>query len=1324
MKCYHLFIFFLFLLSSNTLAENSDFYTFRHYTNKDGLSHNTVYHTIQDKRGFMWIATDDGLNQFDGHTFTVYRNNSWLQDNIGLLHDHILSLFEDSMGRIWVCTENGTCYYDYNTNKFYPLHSLTKLPTEEYFTRIVEDKKKNLWFTDYSRILKYNMDTNQLTFYRLFNPIYVTETEVGNPIFASYFDIHLYQDNNNQFITIPIISDEDKNKDIHISVIKEVPHRGFLIGTNRGGLKMYHSNSDSLETIIPDIQVRDIMLYQPNIYWIATETGVHIYNMMDKSVMNLRKSLTNEYTIADNAVYSLTKDREGGVWLSSFFGGLDYLPSNYQNFTYYIGGKTHPDMLGNTIREIHPDKYGNLWLGTEDNGVNKYNPKTGEITNFSPNNIERKLSATNIHGLYPKGDTLWVGTFNRGIDLLYIPTGKIIKRYDSENTLGRIDDFVLCFTETSTGDFLIGTSVGVFIFEPDKDNFSSWYDISGLVRQIYEDRKGRIWVATNIGLRKYEPTNSKDPVTYYGATDISETSGLGSNNITSIFEDSKGRIWITTAYGFSLYNELTNSFSRITTQNGLPSNFIYRIEEDDTKNFWISSANGLIKFTPETFQMRIFTHDDGLHESQFNYSSSYKAKDGTIYMGTIDGMISFNPRKFKEDTYSPPLHIRFVSVLDNPQKNIQTLSSASDIGYTLKLPYNTPTFAISYIAPSFTSPQTIHYSYMLEGFGKDWIEMDVTKEVTFANLSPGKYTFHVRSTNSSQVWQNNNQQMHIVITPPWWSTIWAYIIYVFVLISSSIVFYKYKKGKLIEKQRYKTKAYEIEKEKELYDSKIQFFTFITHEIRTPLTLIRAPLESIIASNDGTENTKKNLQIINKNTHRLLDLSNQLLDFRKTENIGFRLSFVQTHIAFWTNTILQRFIPVFTQEGKSMNIQIPDTNFSAYIDREAFVKILSNLLTNAMKYSEKEVSLTLIPPLKNEKSFTIIISNDGLLIPNEEKDKIFTPFYRVSENETKPGSGIGLSLALSLVKFHKGKLSYQHSSKGLNQFTLTLPTEQDEHSFETTTESLVETEMDVELNIDPFTSHSSKAVILVVEDQPDMRQFIIDELTCKYKILEAENAKVALEVLENNTIDLIISDIVMPIMDGYELCNQVKNNIQYSHIPLILLTAQHNLQSRLKGLNKGADAYLEKPFSLSHLAAQIENLLKNRRLLHKAYQEKPYISSKTLAVSPIDDLFLQKLNKYITENLTNQLLSVEMIASEMSMSSSSLYRKVKGLSNLSPNDFIRIVRLKKSVQIMQTGERHVSEIAYQVGFSSPAYFSTCFQKQYGKSPSEFIKELKE
>ena len=592
--------------------------------------------------------------------------------------------------------------------------------------------------------------------------------------------------------------------------------------------------------------------------------------------------------------------------------------------------------------------------------------------------------------------------------------------------------------------------------------------------------------------------------------------------------------------------------------------------------------------------------------------------------------------------------------------------------------------------------------------------MKQNKDVTFANLSPGDYVFRVKSTNSSGVWQDNETTLRITVTPPFWATGWAYLIYFLTVCLLIVLWYYYKKAKLEEKHRINREIFETKKEKELYDAKIQFFTFITHEIRTPLTLIKAPLEKILRSGDGTPATQENLRIIEKNTGRLLDLSNQLLDFRKTESRGFKLNYVTTDVVLWLETILHPFRPAFEQGNKHFTVKLPELPFEASLDREAFSKIVSNLVSNALKYSDSRISLELLPPSGEERMFTLLVTNDGHLIPDSETENIFNPFYRLKETENRQGSGIGLSLAHSLAEFHRGRLFYRQTPDGLNQFVLKLP-EQQEDSYRIAAGNEKEKVEMVTL------TETDKSVILIVEDQNDMRHFIARELAEMYQVVEAENGKVALDLVRKNTVNLIISDVMMPIMDGFELCNEVKNDVNVSHIPFILLTAQHNLQSRLKGLNTGADAYMEKPFSIELLTAQVSNLLKSRELLNKTYLEKPFAPVASLAVSQVDDIFLHKLNDYLEENLSNEALSVEMLADTMGMSTSSLYRKVKGLSGLSPNDFIRIARLKKAILLMQNGENRISEIAFQVGFSSPAYFSTCFQKQYGKTPSEYLKQ---
>lgn len=1310
------FILLLILLFFQNVCHANELH-FKNYNNKQGLSHNTVYCSLQDKRGFMWFGTAEGLNRFDGHSFKVYRHIPG--DPTSLPNDRVLNLFEDSEERLWICTDEQTCFYNYKDDTFTPLKFTEDDKDNYYFFSVMEDLQKNLWFTNYDRIIKHSITDKKTTVFsekKYFTPIDACVTEEGNSLFASRHNIHIYNSGNNDFISLPVITEKEKSSLIEITAICQAQLPYILIGTNKAGLKLFNQISHTTETIIPEIQVRSIYPANKDEYWIASESGLFIYNISNKSITNLRKSLTNEYSIADNAIYSLAKDKEGGMWVGSFFGGISYLPKEYTRFNLFIGGKTHSQMLGNAVREICPDQYGNLWLGTEDNGINKYNLTTGEITNYSSNNELHRLSASNIHGLWADNNKLWIGTYNKGIEVMDIPSGKIIKQYTRENTNnGLISDFILCFYKTSQGELLIGTSGGILTYNPDNDQFSLWNDaIRTLIRQIYEDKDGNIWVASMYGVYFYDIKNKK--TTHY-LYDEYDKNSIPNNDISSIFEDSKRQIWVTTTQGICLLNKSDNTFKTFTIKDGLPSNITYRILEDGEKKFWVSTANGLVQFDPETHAVRVFTHTDGLHETQFNYSSSYKSPLGTMYMGTINGLISFNPQQFKDDLFSPPIYITHIRLPKNNEKESNRISikpiEETDM---IKLPHNMSSFTLSYVALSFTSPEAIQYSYMLEGIDRDWVQMEHKRDVTFANLPPGQYIFKVKSTNSSGIWQNNEKKLIILITPPFWATRWAYLLYFIIVILLIWIFYSYKKFKFEEKNRISLAMFERTKEKELYDAKIQFFTFITHEIRTPLTLIKAPLEKIIRSNDGTSSTRENLKVIERNTQRLLNLSNQLLDFRKTESKGFKLNFVKTDINMFLEDTIRSFKTSFLMENKNFSIILPEIHLISSVDREALSKIVSNLLTNAIKYSDKSITLELAPSEK-DKTFSISVCNDGILIPEEEKAKIFEPFYRLKETENIQGSGIGLSLAKTLAEFHNGTLFYSYTPDGLNQFSLVLPQEQ-EGSFESIGD---ENPAKTITSISVSPQLSNRATVLIVEDQKDMRQFIVNELQEFYNVMEAENGKEAISILANNNVNIIVSDVMMPIMDGFEFCNKTKNDINYSHIPFIILTAQHNLQSRLEGLNKGADAYIEKPFSTDLLLAQISNLLKSRELLAKSYLEKPLVPAISLSLSKMDDIFLEKLNNYLDEQLSNEQLNVEVLAETMGMSTSSLYRKVKAISGLSPVDFIKVTRLKKAVQIMQEGESRINEIAFQVGFSTPSYFSTCFLKQYGITPSDFMKD---
>ena len=1307
----------LFVLSFFHSICQAGEYHFKNYDNKQGLSHNTVFCALQDKRGFMWFGTTEGLNRFDGYTFKVYRHNPDIPNS--LPGDRIVHIFEDSEERLWICTNKQTCYYDYREDAFFPLKFSENDENTYHFFAINEDLQKNLWFTTYDTIIRYSLTDKQTTVFpsnEYFSPIYSSMTKEGNVLFASRRNIHIFNPGNNQFVSFPVITDQEGASYVEITAVCQANLPFILVGTNKAGLKLYNQIARTTETLIPEIQVRSIFAVSNDEYWIASESGLFIYNTNSKSVVNLRKSLTNEYSISDNAVYSITRDKEGGMWLGSFFGGISYLPVEHSRFNLFIGGKTHPKMLGNAVREICPDQYGNLWLGTEDNGINQYNLSTGEITNYSSNNREHPLSASNIHGLMADADKLWIGTFNKGIEIMDIPSGKTIKRYTLENTNQSIlSDFIICFHKTGKGEILVGTAGGMLLYDPQADRFSHWRDIRVFVRQIFEDKSGNIWLASGFGVYRYDTAQQK--MTHF-QSDPHNKNTLPSNDICSVFEDSKGQIWIGSDQGLSLYNQTDGTFRTFSVKDGLPSNIIYRILEDGEKNFWISTANGLVRFNPETHAVRVYSHTDGLCETQFNFSSSYKSHMGTMYMGTINGLVSFNPQQFKDDNFVPPVYITNINLPKNNKKDsISFIPKLSGEKETIKLPYDMSSFTLSYVALSYTSPEAIRYAYMLEGSDNDWVEMDHKRDVTFANLSPGQYIFKVKSTNSSGIWQDNEKRLLIEITPPFWATRWAYLAYFIIAVLLIWIFYSYKKFKLEEKNRISRAMFESTKEKELYDAKIQFFTFITHEIRTPLTLIKAPLEKIIRSADGNPSTKENLRIIERNTQRLLNLSNQLLDFRKTESKGFKLNFVKTDINLFLEDIARSFRPAIAKEGKELTFDLPETHLIASVDREAFSKIISNLLTNAFKYSDKHIRMNLAVSEK-DNTFSIAVCNDGYIIPEEEKGKIFEPFYRLKETENTQGSGIGLSLSKTLTEFHNGTLFYSLTEDRLNRFTLVLPQEQ-EGSFDS-----MGTDVPPEQPIPSGTACTQSAnrqTVLIVEDQQDMRQFIVGELLEKYNVLEAGNGKEAIELLGRQNVQVIVSDVMMPVMNGFEFCNKIKNDINYSHIPLIILTAQHNLQSRLEGLNKGADAYIEKPFSTDLLLAQIDNLLKSRELLTRSYLEKPLTPALSLSSSKVDDIFLEKLNNYLEEQLSNEQLNVEMIAEKMGMSTSSLYRKVKAISGLSPVDFIKITRLKRAVQIMKEGESRINEVAFQVGFSTASYFSTCFQKQYGITPSDFMKE---
>ena len=757
---------------------------------------------------------------------------------------------------------------------------------------------------------------------------------------------------------------------------------------------------------------------------------------------------------------------------------------------------------------------------------------------------------------------------------------------------------------------------------------------------------------------------------------------------------------------------------------GLPNDVVYQIVEDKEGFLWLTTNNGLVCFQPTTGMMKVYTTSNGLLGDQFNYRSSFETEDGTIYLGSIDGFIAFNPKNFSENKFLPSIVITDFFLFGKevyagePGSPLEKSITFSD---QLVLQSNQNSFSFRVAALDFQAPKTSRIMYKLEGFDTDWLTVGESPIVTYSNLRYGDYTFRVKVANSDGVWSDDEVILEVHILPPFYLSIWAYCVYALLIIGCSLYTVMYFKRRSNNKHRRQMEKFEQEKEREVYHAKIDFFTNVAHEIRTPLTLIKGPLENIILKKQVDAETREDLNVMKQNTERLLNLTNQLLDFRKTESQGFRLNFAKCNVTEVLKETHVRFTSLAKQKGLEFTLQVPEKDFYAHVNREAFTKIISNLLNNGVKYAESYVHISLeVPEADDNNSFRIRTENDGVIIPNEMKEEIFKPFVRFNEKEdgkVTTGTGIGLALSRSLAELHQGTLAMGAGEEN-NTFCLTLPIVQD-MTITLTPEPEAGIDKMSEIPAGEAEKKDNRPTVLVVEDNPDMLAFVVRQLSKEYAVLTATNGEEALQVLDGNYVNLVVSDVVMPVMDGFELCKTIKSDLNYSHIPVILLTAKTNIQSKIEGMELGADAYLEKPFSVEYLQACASSLIQNREKLRKAFAQSPFVAANTMALTKADEDFIKKLNEVIQVNYSNPEFSMDDMADSLNMSRSNFYRKIKGVLDLSPNEYLRLERLKKAAQLLKEGENRVNEICYMVGFNSPSYFAKCFQKQFGVLPKDFV-----
>lgn len=1298
----------LSILNSN--ASETHKYYFNTIDNRNGLSQNTVNAIVQDNTGFMWFGTKEGLNRYDGQSFHIYN-----KENSGLGRDLISVLFIDRNSNLWVGTDGGVFVYSPQTDSFKPLDmaSDTGVIISEAVTGIHEGEGGDIWLSIQKQgLFRYDAGAE-----KLHNVLPNTgATDITDFFFADgkcwvarYAD-NLYVTDLECTDSLKVFKDDSGREPFSKDIIDHcLSYGSFIYVASANGLTRIDPETRRTTKLL-NAYTRSLEFRNDRELWVGTESGLFIYDLVDNGITHLKApNQEDRYSLADDAIYSIFKDREGGMWIGSYFGGVNFYPR--QNI-YFEKFYPHDGMeyFGRRVREICKGPDGELWIGTEDKGLFRYDPEKDTLTPFHHPDLY-----SNVHGLCLDGDTLWAGTFSGGLNRIDLRSGKL-KHYskeDGNNSLISNNIFSIC--KTRSGKIYLGTTFGLMCYEPDSDSFSLVEELGNIfIYYVMEDRGGNLWAASYIrgAFRKDSVTGKWKQYSY----DKEDPASISSNTVISIHEDTKGDLWfMTMGGGMCLFDPDEENFRRYSTADGLPNNTIYRMVDDLNGNLWVTSNKGLTCFNPADGTTRTYTMEDGLPGNQFNYQSGICDDDGHLYFGSISGMIKFDPDSFKEYSGLPDIVITDFFLSNGPctpltpESPLEKSITCSE-RVVLKHGQNAIAFHIANL--NYSTPQRTGLIYRMDGLDEGWRWLAPDHIISYSALPPGNYTLHIASADKTGQPEPNEKALRISIRPPFFLSPFAYFIYAlaFMLIIAGIGLFM--RDRELQDRRITQERFEREKEHELYNSKIDFFTNIAHEIRTPLTLIKSPLENVLASKDIPEKDKEDLHIMELNTDRLLDLVNQLMDFRKAEKAEFELAFVECDVADMLRQICKRFHPLLQDHNLAFEIDAPKS-LKASADKEALLKIFSNLLSNSIKFAD---TFVLVRLCEDRESMSLYVENDGPVVPVKSRDDIFKPFFQYktgSASSMHPGTGLGLPMARSLAELHGGAL-FMDDSTDTNRFILTMPIN---HS---NTLSVLKQDIEVPEEDAGIADErdTTEKTLLLVEDNAELQTFVSRQLTQKFRVLTASDGAEALKVLEKEIVHLIISDIMMPGMDGIELCHTVKSELDFSHIPFILLTAKTNIHTKIEGMRYGADMYIEKPFSINYLKACIDNLLESREKLLKAFAHSPSLSVSSISVSSADEAFLRRLNEVVNRNLQITTFNLEDLAREMNLSKSSLNRKVKGLLELTPNDYIRLERLKKAASLIKDGRYRINEVCYMTGFNSPSYFSKCFQKQFGVLPKEY------
>lgn len=1324
-------------------AEQSLKRYFRGISVDNGLSQSTVFSILQDTLGFMWMATQDGLNRYDGETFTVYRPSKG--DKSSLQSNYIRSIYLDHKGLLWVGGNQGLSRYDYTSNSFQN-YKLPRKPGEWYISSIIEDADKRVWASSsVGELFCLEKTSGQFRQFNFDASAYgvksVTRLAMLKQVLLVGTDVGLFKMN----LTSKTLT--ALNLGVSKPRINELFIDGQLlwVGTEGNGLIKYAINTGLSENYrhisgsnasLADNDVRGISKDAQGNLWLGTFKGLSILNGKENTFENYYHQVSIPYTINQNSVRCVYRDKQNGIWLGTFYGGINYYHHNDIKFNLLnqnTGALSLNDQVVNVIKQ---DSKGDFWIGTNDKGLNYWNRSAGTIKYYTyKESGQGALSANNIKSIaFDPSGKLLVGTHNAGLNYLDPISGMSkVYRHKADDPKSIAGDMVYALLRDHQQRIWVGTRTGLDKFDIASESFTHIYiDKAGKrltsdeVTYLLEDAKKRIWIGTTNGINIYYPDSE--------LFDAFSGDLLSNDVVSCIAEDHKNRIWVGTRDGLNLFDENTRSFVTFNMRKDFLKGTIYGIQADAEGYLWISTNKGLVKFNPDTRKLQVFDNKDGLQNNQFNLYAFCKAADGMMLFGGINGISYFYPKDLKQEPLKLKVTFTGLEVFNKavvPSDGYEILDQHIDQARKLTFKHDFKQFTIFFNAFNYISPNKTKYRYKLEGFDNNWQITDHMSKASYTNLRPGKYVFHVKAVGP-QGESSAIRSLNIVLLPPWWNSTWFYFLMSMLGAAGGYFIYRVVSERVRTLHQLKLERMEREKVESINQMKMDFFTNVSHEFRTPLTLILAPLEEIMSKPVTDKYLRKQHDLMLLNAKRLYHLVDQLFEFKKAELGTKKLQVSRADMVSFIHEGYSSFISLSEKHKIKYTFRSTEARLSFYFDKDAVEKVLFNLLSNAFKYTPEGGSIIVEFARKNNDA-VIKVSDTGIGIDVQHQELIFDRFYQVNGQEMNLGSGVGLAFTKRLVELHHGTITVESALEEGSVFTVVIPLadeqyDADEHTEHPRYELSIENDSTDELIADDepgseqiLIEGQQKEKLLVVDDNIEIVDYLKSYFSNIYQVRVAYDGKEALALLEgeDGLVDLIICDVMMPEMDGIHFCKRIKQNIQTCHIPVILLTAKNETNHQIKGLEVGADDYVTKPFSITLLEAKLQNISRSRKRLKEYYSSSKDIIPENIAFNTLDEDFLRTAIAIIELHITESDFSVDKFSREIGMSRSNLYLKLKAITGESATDFIKRIRFKKAVEFMESRQYTIAQVAYMSGFNSPSYFSTAFKQYYDCMPTEYL-----